>query len=377
MSKVFHHLKIVKFRSLKMLSLSDLGQVNIFVGDNNSGKTSILEAISILCNPLDPFRWIGTSERRLNFGNSSSVGLRPSLEAIKWLFPQENISFADREFQREIEIEADGNISISIKAKLSEVYSAGTEENKQSSLFNLLSDEEENESIAESEDAHLGVELEVQSIFSDDFLLKSEDKARFIFWTNERFVQRKRAKQFVRHATVYPAYSSSDVRSAMRFSQIMREGIKDDLLEVIKLFDQEILDVYYLPDKPSILYIQHQKLGSVPFYTFGDGLKRALIIALALPFAKGGVILIDEIETSIHYSALSKVFTWLIETCRIKNIQLFVTTHSLEAVDAMLEADSEKDEVVAFRLNGDDKQPQRFSGELLQRLRSNRGLDVR
>ena len=43
----------------------------------------------------------------------------------------------------------------------------------------------------------------------------------------------------------------------------------------------------------------------------------------------------------------------------------------------MLEADSEKDEVVAFRLNDDNKPPQRFAGELLQRLRSNRGLDVR
>ncbi len=102
-----------------------------------------------------------------------------------------------------------------------------------------------------------------------------------------------------------------------------------------------------------------------------------LLIALTLPLAKNGIFLIDEIETSIHFSALSKVFTWLIKACKINKTQLFVTTHSLEAVDAMLEADSEKDEVVAFRLNDDNKPPQRFAGELLQRLRSNRGLDVR
>ena len=124
-------------------------------------------------------------------------------------------------------------------------------------------------------------------------------------------------------------------------------------------------------------YIEHRKLGLAPFYTFGDGLKKMLLIALTLPLAKNGIFLIDEIETSIHFSALSQVFTWLIKACKINKTQLFVTTHSLEAVDAMLEADSEKDEVVAFRLNDDNKPPQRFAGELLQRLRSNRGLDVR
>jgi AAA15 family ATPase/GTPase len=93
--------------------------------------------------------------------------------------------------------------------------------------------------------------------------------------------------------------------------------------------------------------------------------------------AKNGILLIDEIETSIHFSALSQVFTWLIQACKTNKKQLFVTTHSLEAVDAMLDADSEKDDVVAFRLNDDNQPPQRFAGELLQRLRSNRGLDVR
>ena len=88
-------------------------------------------------------------------------------------------------------------------------------------------------------------------------------------------------------------------------------------------------------------------------------------------------ILIDEIETSIHYSALSQVFDWLIKACEMNETQLFVTTHSLEAVDAMLDAENEKEEVVAFRLNSDGELPQRFAGELLQRLRSNRGLDVR
>ena len=115
---------------------------------------------------------------------------------------------------------------------------------------------------------------------------------------------------------------------------------------------------------------------SAPLYVFGDGIKKALIIALSVLNISNGILLIDEIETSIHISVLNHVFAWLIEVCSHRNIQLFVTTHSLEAIDAMLQADSTPDEIVAFRLHSTG-QPQRFSGNLLHRLRSERGLDVR
>jgi AAA15 family ATPase/GTPase len=110
---------------------------------------------------------------------------------------------------------------------------------------------------------------------------------------------------------------------------------------------------------------------------FGDGFKRTLVMVLSLLTITDGVLLIDEIETSIHISALSRVFSWLINTCNQRRIQLFVTTHSLEAVDAMLQSEKSIENVVAFRLNSPREKPQRFSGDLLHRLRWERGLDVR
>ncbi len=383
MNPVIQNLQINSFRGLKGLNLSDLGWVNILVGKNNSGKTTILEAISIVCNPLDPFQWIGTSERRLNIGRAPTA-LRPSLESIKWLFPQESNDLkARQQYQGEIEINASGNINISVLATISEIYSIGAEK-ADSADEEDPSIEAEDVNTLETEYARSGIELEVLSTAPTDGqpkLFDYEIEETFQFWEDERFVQRKRSrgKALVNHVTVYPSYFSSDVILALRLTQITKEGTKNDLLEVVKLFDPEILDLHVLATSQnrSSLYIEHRKLGLAPFYTFGDGLKKMLLIALTLPLAKNGIFLIDEIETSIHFSALSQVFTWLIKACKINKTQLFVTTHSLEAVDAMLDADSEKDEVVAFRLNDNNKPPQRFAGELLQRLRSNRGLDVR
>jgi AAA15 family ATPase/GTPase len=386
MNPVIQNLQINSFRGLTKLNLADLGWVNILVGENNSGKTTILEAVSIACNPLDPFQWIGTSERRLNIGRTPTA-IRPSLESIKWLFPQENSNLGAGEYQGEIEINLSGDIDISVLATITEFYSIGISMDEEDSHT-----ESEDINSIETEYTRSGLELEILSTAPSNgqlYLFNEKENPEkieelgevFLFWEDERFVQRKRSrsKPLMNHVIVYPSYSSSDVILALRLTQITKEGAKSNLLEVVRLFDPEILDIHILstPSNRSSLYIEHEKLGFAPFYTFGDGLKKTVLIALALPLAKNGILLIDEIETSIHCSALNKVFSWLVKACKLTQTQLFVTTHSLEAVDAMLDAESEKGEVVAFRLNSDNKPPQRFGGELLQRLRSNRGLDVR
>ena len=44
------YLKIHHFKSIEDLELKNLSNINIIVGANNSGKTSLLEAVSILGN---------------------------------------------------------------------------------------------------------------------------------------------------------------------------------------------------------------------------------------------------------------------------------------------------------------------------------------
>ncbi|MBD2663119.1 ATPase-like protein [Richelia sinica FACHB-800] len=377
MNQVFDQLQINGYRGFKSVELSQLGQINIFVGDNNSGKTSLLEAISILCNPLDPFQWLEVSQRRVYLGRSL-LTLRPDIDAVKWIFPQ-NINFLNHEDnQEEIVITASGNTSITgLKAQIEEIYGSGAERPNSEQI-------NEDISTSESSSVRSGVELEVVAYPSsgqqDLFIHKIEQQEIFQLWENERFIWRKRNKPFVNNATVSPSYSSSQP-IVDRLTQIIlkEEGGKQEVLEIIQWFDHNITDIQILstPTAKASLYIEHQKLGFAPLYTFGDGLKRTLVIALTLFSSKNGVLLIDEIETSIHVSALSRVFSWLVEACHRRNVQLFATTHSLEAVDAMLKTDISIDNLVAFRLNPQGKPPQRFAGNLLHRLRSERGLDIR
>ena len=377
MTQVFDYLQITGYRGLEMAELSQLGAVNIFVGNNNSGKTSLLEAISILCNPLDPFRWLEVSQRRLYLGRTPMV-FRPDLEAMKWLFPQKIGSFSSESYQGQMLIKSSGNTPVSeIEARLVEIYGVGSEKNSQEKI---------NDDILSSEtDAIIpGIELEIITQISEQISLFPPEKepraAVFQFWENERFIQRKRNQQLIKNATIFPSYSSSEP-ILDKLSQIIlqEEDGKVKVLELIRSFDDNILDIEITstPTARATLYIKHKDIGFAPLYIFGDGFKRTLMIALTALTTANGVLLIDEIETSIHVSALSRVFSWLIKTCNHLNTQLFVTTHSLEAIDAMLQPEITTDNVVAFRLNSQGEAPQRFSGSLLHRLRSERGLDVR
>ena len=383
MSQLFDRLQISGYRALQLVNLSQLGQVNIFVGDNNAGKTSILEAISILCNPLDPFQWLEVSQRRLYLGRSL-ITLRPNIEALKWIFSQKIGASNDEIYQAEILIEANGITPIhKLKAKLGEIYGSGVEKNNQKSFDKDISSPEEDVSSPEIDSVRSGLELEIavnRTSAQLNLFPPEAEREIFQFWENERFVQRRRNKPIVKNATIFPSYSSSEP-ILERLSRIIRqeEDGKNEVLELIRSFDNNILDIEILsmPTAIATLYIKHKELGLAPLYVFGDGFKRALVIALTLLTTANGVLLVDEIETSIHVSALGSVFSWLIETCRRREIQLFVTTHSLEAIDAMLQPEIATDNVVAFRLNHNGQAPQRFSGNLLHRLRSERGLDVR
>jgi AAA15 family ATPase/GTPase len=61
------------------------------------------------------------------------------------------------------------------------------------------------------------------------------------------------------------------------------------------------------------------------------------------------------------------------------DVQLFATTHSLEAIDAMLDASDAERDLVLYRLEKRESQTKavRIERERLQRLREDLGQEVR
>ncbi|NQT36227.1 MAG: AAA family ATPase [Planctomycetes bacterium] len=395
MTKSLENITVHRFRGLRELVLNDLGTVNLFVGPNNAGKTSVLEAVSTCCHPLDPLEWLNTVRRR-----EIKSSREPLLDALKWLFPQSAGVAPDALYTGTTRITANGTFPL-IESCASYTEVAGSEALTTSEPYISSThtgsvgdepdeDEEDDEESSESyEGVQRGAELELRArvqnreptLFESD--KESDLVERFQLWENERFVSHKRAPEpHLPVATVTPFSHRVEQLQLRQLSGATESGTKEHVLEVIRLLDPGVQDLDILARqgiRPT-LHLWHSEVGLSPLSAFGDGVRRTLMMAMSLIAVRGGVLLIDEIETAIHKSALGPVFRWLVEACRQYNVQLFATTHSLEAVDAILQSLlSDPTEVVGYRLEQTDQATtaKRYDGEMLHRLRHERGLDVR
>ena len=84
MEQVLDSITLEGFRQFESLTLNELGPVNLLFGANNSGKTTVLEALALLADPLNPLAWLQASQRQLS--THSSFTVRPRLEMVRWLF---------------------------------------------------------------------------------------------------------------------------------------------------------------------------------------------------------------------------------------------------------------------------------------------------
>jgi predicted ATPase len=82
----------------------------------------------------------------------------------------------------------------------------------------------------------------------------------------------------------------------------------------------------------------------MPLRALGEGVNRLFGLALALVSAKDGLLLLDEIENGIHYSAQADLWRLVFETAARLNVQVFATTHSYDCIKAFEEAARESEE---------------------------------
>lgn len=120
---------------------------------------------------------------------------------------------------------------------------------------------------------------------------------------------------------------------------------------------------------------------SVPLAQVGQGIYRLVAILSDIIGSGCSVCLIDEVENGIHHTALTDVFRGLSLAAKKAGVQLFLTTHSFECIEAAHEAMADEENydlslVQLFRVSEG-----RVQGRVLQRKEIETalagGIDVR
>ena len=370
---MFQTIDIKAYRGLKNITLQNLSRVNILVGENNTGKTSILEAIQLLRDPevVDNVLSIAKKRQPRNI-MVQSANLIPFDEFL--------YSFPVQGEQKDIVIYA-----TDYELKKWHIELCGTIKKE------IFDKEDLSESEQRRYDLYCGEDGEI-SVISGNFLyisenLTSENSYSFRETQLRPDVSMKetldiKKENMSRVSIVY--ISPMDVYTNRVLNANFYKGIrvseKETLIQLLRLFDERIIgiEIGMLNAKPTIL-IELENIGLMPVSLFGDGLKKILTLASAIVKTKQGIILIDEFETGIHQRALVQVADWIASAAEERDIQIFLTTHSSEAVNALVQAQKKQQiDISAYRLEhymGDTFVKQFRSDELLE-LVNKQGMDI-
>lgn len=117
-----------------------------------------------------------------------------------------------------------------------------------------------------------------------------------------------------------------------------------------------------------------------PLKRLGDGAVRLFGVALALANSQGGFLVIDEAENGIHHSIQRDFWKMILRTAEENNVQVFATTHGWDCVAGFAQAATDLAEVdgalVRIERHGNDTRAVEYSEEKLE-VAAKHGIEVR
>ena len=299
-------LNIKSFRGLKDITLDALTRVNYVIGKNNSGKTSVLEAIVTGGCYSDINMLIDTV-----FARSQ----KRFLEGAK------NMLISRKNLNTEIDIQYDDGHTIETVVSCTE-----------------------NEKIVQNEKRVQNTRLLTINFDCRDVSLAEDKKTSF--WINfeqsgKSTTLRKDPSIAQKNLRIIPcqfiSFSRFDTTDKIleALDSIFVKNQRDSLIRVLKIFDPTVVNFEVVGEERQILVLKEgeDQIDSLYLNDYGNGMYKAFYIACAALLAENGMLLIDELEAGIHHTALEEFVGFLEQISIDKNIQLFVTTHSLELLD--------------------------------------------
>lgn len=325
MAKHIQEFVIHDYKGIHELKFESLNSINILTGDNNCGKTSVLELLSTMDNPQDTGAWVLCSRM-----NNVRARNRLFFNGFFNMFPidsdDKNISYTYVDME-------DKTTTIALKATMEETQVSEKEMFRINGLMRTGFTKKEEEFI-DTTCMHLQT-YENEKEINEDAIFDFQTKI-------SHYINKE--PHFVRTTYVSPVEHATDM---FYLNEILSNPeLYEELLAILKEFDNNIINISALKSESSpfsseymILAKNHQN--ALPLNAYGDGMKKAVLLLSAIVKSRGGILLLDEFETAIHTSAMDSIFSWLLTSALKLDVQVFLTSHSKEAIEKVLKSNPE------------------------------------
>jgi len=324
---------IQNYRGIKDLKIKDFKRINLLVGDNNSGKTSVLEAIGLSSN----YNITGV----VAFESFRESGRLPQIQVFDpKLWSNFEYLFHEKSFSEGFKISltiknetSESEDNITLKCILSKEVGkflgtpvvAVIDQNQNNSLIAEYTENEKNPVV-------LG--------YSRDGTSNQISGARI----------------FVGVSLISTATPSPEELMAM-MKKVVEKNDEVLFSKIAQVIDPKIKNIKTAGDE---IYADIGKI-SVPLKYMGDGLRKVLNIILKIRELKNGILLIDEIENGLHWKTQTILWRAVIAAAVEYNVQIIAATHSRDTIKALSEVYEEEksllgeDEIRLFKIKKDSE----------------------
>jgi AAA15 family ATPase/GTPase len=278
-------LHIRNFRCFEDLQVPSLGRINLIVGKNNTGKSTLLEAVYVFAK-------------------------NGAQEALKEILDNRHEFFSELPSSQ-----GQGNNSMEV---FWQRLSSSKLKNDEVTIKNI----------------------DGTSVVSSNLSIING----FLLDYTDHFPLNERGSATLPHAII-STNIESETKLATLWDEVYLNSEDQFLQEALHIINPNITSLMFVqrPDKLADNSNQGQRVAvvklkgeakAVPLKAMGEGMSRLLQIFLHAFFARNGYLMIDEFENGLHYSIQEEVLEKLFKLAKELDIQVFLTTHSKDTIKA-------------------------------------------
>lgn len=294
------YFKVENFKRFEALEIENIGQFNLIVGNNNVGKTSVLESLLFDENKIDLLQNL----HQILCTRNLHIHGKYEENYLKFIINGKQLKYTYQVAKRATK----SNISLRVK-EYQDLDSSQIVSLKRTPLPSPIPKYWTEIKINRNE-------WELDFLYLDE-LVKIHD----------------------RYIPFIPFHQGYNDDLVLYYSKLTNEdkNAKNIFLKSLQIFIDDIENIepsMLIPEKILLSVILKNRNKPMPMQSFGDGAVKMCRIFLEMVMSRNKRLMIDEIDTGVHYSKMVDFWKSVLLAGVENNVQLFMSTHSKECINS-------------------------------------------